>query len=81
MLIKLLKLIRDRIDDHLSDIWAFSLDYGPWIQKVTINKEDWAPGLWAGYEGAKFKIKSINMETREIEFEFMCLEENVSRSK
>lgn len=75
-MLKFLKLVRDKIDDHLSEVWAFSLDYGPWIQKVTIPKDDWAPGLWAGSEGAKFKIKSINMETREVEFEFIGLNDN-----
>lgn len=49
-------------------------DYGPWIQKVQIDKMEWAPGLWAGSEGAKFKVKSIDMENRIVEFEFIGME-------
>lgn len=37
--------------------------------RVQVHKKDWAPGLFAGCEGMKLKVKSIDLNKRTFELE------------
>lgn len=42
----------------------------PFQQEVILEvpKEEWAPGFWAGSEGAKLTITKVDLENRRITF-------------
>lgn len=45
--------------------------FGPSATTVMhISAEEWAPGLWAGTEGASLRIESVNLENRTITVRF-----------
>lgn len=47
----------------------FIMTYPPVIFKAKINKEDFAPGIFAGTEGCKITIKAVNLQTGELTLE------------
>src|SRR5258708_4667293 len=45
--------------------------FGPSVTTVMhISAEEWAPGLWAGTEGATLRIETVDLENRTVTVRF-----------